>query len=101
MSLWNPLDVIRSIFPDKSLAANAASRWTAIFEQDPRAMEDLIRLGGLLETNPETYDGDGIPVPAPIDPVRLAYERGRSDMARQLLALGSLDAHTLKNLLES
>ena len=74
-------------------------RWTAAFGRDPELAADLIRRGGLLELRPERLE-NGVVMPDPIDPVRLAYEQGRRALAIELLAVGRISHTDLNELME-
>ncbi len=101
MSIWHPMDLLRIMFPvEQRAAAEAARRWTRAFRDVPAMAEDVVRLGRILEHQPVRFD-DGVEMPDPIDPTRLAYEAGRRDMALQILALGSLGPWQLTQLMEN
>lgn len=99
MSVFDRLGLIRTLFAHKSDAADAGVRWVRAARANPDLMEDVIRLGGVLALQPDQYL-NGIPQGVPIDPVRLAYEAGRRDLATQLCALMGLTALELKTLME-
>lgn len=94
--------IFRAMFPfsgGRRVAGELASRWRRAFVRDPDLAGDLIGLGRVLALRPALFD-DGAEVPEPIDPVRLAYEQGRRDMAVQLLALMGVTDTELAKLME-
>lgn len=82
----------------KRAAAAHAEPWQRAARLVPQILPDLVREGGLLESQPVTMR-DGMPLPAPIDPQRLAYEAGRRDLALQLLAAAGLTADDFNSLI--
>lgn len=76
-----------------------AARWHRVALTNPDLAGDVIRLGNVLALQPDQYDR-GMPLGAPIDPTRLAYEAGKRDMAVQVLALLGLTATELQSLME-
>lgn len=97
--IFGRISLIRSIFPSRSDQADAGVRWVRAARQDPDLMADVIRMGGILVAQPDQYD-KGIPLGVPIDPVRLAYEAGKRDLALQLCALMALTPLELQTLME-
>lgn len=97
--IFDRLGIIRALFPARSAAAEVAGRWRRAAAKDPELIGDAIRLGGVIAIQPDTYEA-GVPMGAPIDPVRLAYEAGRRDLAVQLIALMGLTTTELQNLME-
>lgn len=97
---WSPLGFLRSFTTGPGDAGEVARRWTKAFRLDPDLAADICRLGGLLATLPVRLQG-GVEMPDPIDPLRLAYEAGRRDLALKLLAAGHLGQTDLNSLLES
>lgn len=75
-------------------------RWTKAKEDDPAIMRDVIVLGGVLAMEPRSFDEFGQENPDPIDPVRLAVERGRRELALELMALMSVNAYELSKIAE-
>lgn len=70
-------------------ASDHASLWKRAASDHPALVPDLIRQGGVLQTQPVQMQG-GVPELAPLDPQRLAYEAGRRDLALQLLAAAGI-----------
>lgn len=97
--IWSRLPVLRALFapapPTDAAAAACARRWWKAAEREPLLAEDLIRLAGVLVTQPGDGQGDVLP----IDPQRLAYEAGRRDMGLQLLAMMSLSVAEMNQLM--
>lgn len=77
-------------------AADLATRWVRARRVEPEIMGDLIRLGGFLVAEP--FEAGAV---APIDPNRVIYEKGRRDMALQLMALMGLNQSELNSLMEA
>lgn len=99
LPVWSPLGFLRSLAGSPRQGGELASRWADAFAADPELAGDLIRLGGVLTTIPARYE-DGIEMPDPIDPHRLAYEAGRRDLALKLLAAGNVGTRTINALIE-
>lgn len=99
MRIFDRIGLLRALIPAKSGAADLAARWSRAQARDPELARDLIRLGGVLTTQPSTYDG-GVPLPEPIDPMRLAYEAGRRDLAVQLLGAMTTTPFELSSMME-
>lgn len=101
MRLFDLRGLIASILPVEKEAGEVAARWSAAAEAHPDLVGDLIRLSGLMEITPDTYhERSGLPLGDPVDPHRALIERGRRDMARQLLALMSITPFELQKLME-
>jgi hypothetical protein len=100
MPRWSPLGFLRSFTTGPAEASEVAVRWTRAFRAEPDLAADICRLGGLLATVPVRLE-HGVEQPDPIDPLRLAYEAGRRDLALKLLAAGHLGQTDLNSLLES
>lgn len=97
--IFDRLGVIRAIFPAKAAAADAGVRWVRACRAQPGIIGDVIRLGGVLALQPDEFDR-GLPMGVPIDPVRLAYDAGKRDLALQLTALMGLNHTELQSLME-
>jgi hypothetical protein len=115
MKLFHKLSILRAIFgqplPETATiedlrdavaaadhaAAAPARRWWAAAQADPELLGDVIRLGDVFTTQPFA----GGQLAAPIDPLRLAYEHGRRDMALQLATMMTLSIHDLNQLMET
>lgn len=94
--------IFRAMFPfagGRRVAADMAARWQRAFVRDPALAGDLIGLGRVLALRPVLIE-DGIEVPEPIDPARLAYDQGQRDMAVKLLALMGVTNSELSKLME-
>lgn len=93
------MSIFRAMFPGRAAAYDVAKRWRVAFDRQPELATDIITLGRVLTLRPGLYE-NGIEVPEPIDPTRLAYEQGQRDMAVKLLALGGVTTHELSKLME-
>lgn len=93
--IWDRLSILAVVFPSKAAAAEVSRRWRKVRAVSPSLQADLIRLGGVLILQP-VQDGE----PAPIDPLRLAYEAGRRDFAMQLLALMGTSFDDMNRMME-
>lgn len=101
MALFDRLGVVRFGFRGHDRPAHmAARRWVAARQADPRLAEDLIVLGNVLCVQTQKIT-DGNPALQDPDPVRLAYEAGRRDMAVQLLSMMNLSSFELSKMMES
>lgn len=80
----------------EAAAVDPSRRWRQAANRDPELLGDVLRLGGILTTQPIA----GGELAAPIDPLRLAYETGRRDLALQLATMMSLSIHDLNTLME-
>ena len=100
MRIFDRSSVLRTTAPAREVAIESATRWGRARDASPGIVEDLVRLGGILAMQPASY-ADGVALPDPIDPGRLAYEAGRRDLAVQLLTLAGIDSYDLMNLMEN
>ncbi len=91
--------IFRALFPERRRAADAAARWQRAYVRDNALAGDVIELGRVLALRPVLFD-QGVEVPEPIDPVRLAYDQGRRDMAVQIIALMGVNNTELAQLME-
>ncbi|MCB2117917.1 MAG: hypothetical protein R3D85_16435 [Paracoccaceae bacterium] len=99
MKILDRMSVIRAMIPTRGEAHDLALRWKKAARVEPELAGDLIRLGGVLSIQPDEYRG-GLPSDAAIDPLRAAYQKGRRDMAVQILALMGVTHDELKILME-
>jgi len=100
-AIWDRVGILRFAFRGQdAAAAQVAKRWSDIAQRDPRLPADVIRLGAVLAMQPQRLE-NGIPAPDPIDPVRLAYEAGRRDMAVALLSLMQISHFELSRMMET
>ncbi|HMO70096.1 MAG TPA: hypothetical protein PKC84_00345 [Paracoccaceae bacterium] len=97
--IWHRIGVLRSLFQARSPAPPGARRRGAGRAAVPEIAEGPIPLGGVMTLQPVRIEA-GLPEVAPIDPLRLAYEAGRRDLALQLLALMRLGVPELNSLSE-
>lgn len=97
--MWRPLEIlIVALGGKRDEMADRALRWTRAFREHPELQTDLIELSGLLEQVAQRFE-NGVPVADPMNGERLAYERGRTDMALTILALGGLSQNQLNQLM--
>lgn len=97
--VWSRLSLVQALIPHRGAAQDAAKRWMRAADKDPELRGDLVRFGGILSIEPVTF-ADGFPEVEKIDPLRQAYEKGRADLARQLLALMGLTQDELISMME-
>lgn len=95
--IFDRITILRSLFPGRVVAGQAAARWTAAADADADLVGDVIRLGGVLATTPAVYVG-GVETLDPIDPIRLARDAGRRDFAIELLGLMGVTPQELSDL---
>lgn len=93
------IPILQMMFPEKRASAAVAARWSRAATKDPELAADVIRLGGILDKQTEEYR-DGVVVPNPIDPIRMAKEAGRREFAVEMLALMQITPEELRNLTE-
>jgi hypothetical protein len=86
--IWQPITLLRALFAGDSLdpVRPVAQRWRQAARLDPLLIDDLIVFGEVLGTTPISLQ-DGLPQPMVKPATDLAYEKGRRDMALQLMAL--------------
>lgn len=93
--IFDRLLTLRTFFATRRQAAKMARRWRKAAAAEPKLREDLLVLGRVAEILPMAR-GD---VPDPIDPEMALYEKGRRDLALQLLALMNCTISDLNTLL--
>lgn len=89
--------LLRALFPSRAAAAKLAGRWSRAADREPELASDIIRLGGILSKAPARFV-DGVEAPDPIDPIRLARDQGRRELATELLGLMSIGPQELNDL---
>lgn len=94
--IWDKISLLRGLFPSRQVAGEVSVRWWRARNREPELAADLIRLGGLLTTQP-MQDGELVDRSA----YALAYEAGRADLARQLLAMMNLNHTELNTMMET
>lgn len=99
MRLIDRIPVLRTMFPAKAAAADCARRWFRAASSDPELIGDVIRLGRFFAKVPDVFEA-GVPMGAPVDPIRLAVDRGRQEMAVELLSLMNITPTELQSLME-
>jgi hypothetical protein len=101
VTLFDRFGLMATLFPARAEAAKAAARWSKAATREPDLIGDLIRLSGLMEITPDTYDErTGLPLGDPVDANRALIQQGRQDMARQMLALMSVTPYQLQKMME-
>jgi len=95
MKIFDRLLTLRTFFAGRREAADMARRWRKAAELNPKLREDLLILGRVAEIVPMAR-GE---TPDPIDPEMILYEKGRRDLALQLLALMNVTYTDLNTLL--
>lgn len=93
--IWDKLSFLQVMFPTRKAASDVTRRWHRARRDQPELPLDLIRLGGVL-TAQTLVDGEMVPP----DPIKLAYEAGRRDLALQLLSMMNLTMYELNSLME-
>jgi hypothetical protein len=83
----------------KSAAADAAVRWQRAYVRDPMLAADIISQAGILSLQPANFE-NGIEIPEPIDPIRMAVEKGQRDLGVKILALMGVTNAELAKLME-
>lgn len=96
--IWDRVGILRTLFPGPREAARVAARWSAADEVDPELAGDVIRMGGVLAKRPARFE-QGVEVLDAIDPIRLARDEGRRELALELLALMKVGPFELSNLM--
>ena len=97
--IFDKWSLLRILSPDPNAAGRLASRWAAAAEGEPALVSDIIRMGGVLAQGAREFE-DGVEKPLPLDPYRMAEEKGRREFALELLALMSFSPHDLRQLME-
>ena len=98
--IFDKITILRQLSPNRRAAQRLATRWAAAAEREPALAQDVIRMGGILAQRAKTFE-DGVEVQLPIDPIRLAVERGRAELAQELLALMSINPFELQQIVET
>jgi len=99
-SAFDRIGALRAIYPTRGGAADGARLWRRVFAQHPEIAESLAILGGLYAMSERSFDENGIERPEPVDPLRLAREQGRRDLALEILA-HNLSMTELNQLMEA
>lgn len=94
------ISAILAAIPHRRAAVAVARRWRAAAAGEPALVEDLIRIGGVLAKQPAEYAA-GRERLVPIDPVRLARNEGRRELAVELLAMMHVTPAELQTLMEN
>lgn len=96
--IWDRIGILRTFIPSAREAARVAARWSAADEADPELARDIVRMGGVLAKRPARFD-QGVEVLDAIDPIRLARDEGRRELALEILALMKVGPFELSNLM--
>jgi len=91
--------IFRALFPDRAAAGAVAARWRAARDADPELMGDLIRLGKVLQLQDKIVDADGTALDR-TDAAEVMYDRGRRDLAVELVALMGVTDRELAQMME-
>ncbi|MEO0859225.1 MAG: hypothetical protein AAFY65_01330 [Pseudomonadota bacterium] len=97
---WNPIVFVKGLSRSGRERQRMARRWGLAFETDAKLVDDLVRLGLLIEPEPGYFrapDGQAPSEPTAID---LAMRAGRRELALELLALGRISPTAFVNILE-
>ena len=95
--IFDRFTLLRALSADRRAAAKLAARWSKAADREPELVSDVIRLGGILSRTPARFV-DGVEAPDPIDPIRLARDQGRRELATELLGLMSIGPQELNEL---
>ena len=96
---FSRLQILMFLFRNnRRAAAERGRRWARAYRADPKLANDLFELSGLLALPPERLV-QGVVQPDPIDPIRMAQERGERAMAVKLLALMGVSTEDLNTLM--
>lgn len=98
--IFDKITILRQLSPNWRAGQRLAMRWMAAAEREPELVNDVIRMGGILAQRPKTF-ADGVEVLDPIDPIRLAVDRGRAELAQDLLALMNINPFELQQIMET
>lgn len=96
--LLDRLPLIAALTPSASLARAMARRWARAVAAEPEIRDDIVTISGVFTAQPMTFQPGKPAELEPIDPLRLAYEAGRRDLALQLLALCGAGVRDLAQL---
>lgn len=103
---FRPLDILKVMFPvaagqddsrARAAAAERAERWRNVFLEDPRLGDDVLDLGLVLALGRYRLDQEGMPEAEPVDLYEAGRERGRRDLALELLALMATEHDTIRS----
>ena len=96
--IWSPSHLLRSLIHPPRLRQRMARRWGVAATAEPELVDDVIRLGGIMEMEPRVMV-DGVADLAPADPTHIAMRAGRRELALELLALMNTRPHDLRERL--
>ncbi|MEC9435155.1 MAG: hypothetical protein VYD87_19815 [Pseudomonadota bacterium] len=102
--VWSPLHIAcADLFGEGDRAVRRAMlratsararRWGRAFETDPRLADDLLQIGRVFAASPRAPSGE-----IARDPLELAAEAERRDLALELLALMGVSPHEIRTLM--
>jgi hypothetical protein len=104
--IWNKIFLVfRSAFtiPDdkrrevRELLQKRVVRWSECATRNPEIVGDLLSMGGVLAQTIEVYADEKLQRD---DPIRMARENGRRDLALELLALTGLNQDEYIHIME-
>lgn len=84
----------------REATAEVARRWGTAAGRDPELAGDVIRLSGLLTTDPLSFDVE-TGLAQPRDPYREFELKGRREFALELLAFMQMSSDEISQLMES
>lgn len=96
---FDRIGVLRAQYASQDPAAHSARLWRAVFQKHPELILDLVRIGGLF-TQGERFFENGVERKLPLDPYRLAEDKGRREAVLDILA-HNLSIDELNNLMEA
>lgn len=93
------MGILRALFGSRRAAAEVSGRWMLADEAEPELARDIVRLSGLLAKAPARF-AEGVEVPDPLCPLRLARAEGRRELALDLLALMKVSSADMAAMME-
>lgn len=97
--IFDRISTWSTFLPAPAIAKDRLVRWAAAADRDPKIVTDLIVLGGVMKMQ-DFNMVDGSPEPVATSEIQHAYERGRRELALQLLSLAGIGPAELANLLQ-
>lgn len=100
LSAFDRIGALRATYPTRDGARETARIWQKVFAQYPQLVESLAILGRLYAMSERSFDDLGVERIDPLDPLRLARDQGRRDLALEILA-HNLSMTELNHLMEA